>query len=371
LSDVIVIGCGIIGSAIAYRLALAGARVTVLGAADRRPTSAVTFSWTNANAKQPHAYFALNVAGMGEHQRLELELGEARFFHHTGNVEWALTPAEAETLEAKVKRLQAWAYPAELIDRADLRAIDPSLRAPDDVTAIAFFPSEGYVDAMPLCEALLQRVRKQGGEVRPDGTVRAILSEGGRAAGVALRSGEILAAGRIVCAAGRWTAALLATAGFHLPMAPTRGVLVTTSPTPTRLRTMLLSSSIHLRPEGEGRILLQNTATDMSGDDETFTAASARLDELWLGPARRVVGDLGDARAERVELGIRAIPGDGLSVAGYVPGCEGLYVVCSHSGVTLAPYFAHAVARELLKGEQDSRLAGFRPERFCKSTTSP
>lgn len=368
MSDVLVIGSGIIGSALAYRLALAGAYVTVLDAGDRVSTTATSFAWTNSNQKEPFAYHALNVAGMGEHFALEIELGESRWWHHVGNVEWAVGPAEHDTLRKKVARLQTWAYPSELIDRSALRAVDPSLTPPEDAEAIAFYPSEGYVDAVGLAATLLQRAKAMGATVRTGATVASLGTMKGRMRQVALLSGETLSARQVVCAVGRWSGALMSTVGFDLPMAPTRSCLATTSPVAARLRTMVFSTAINIRPQGEG-LLLQNTTTDLKGAAESQTIAPEQLDDLLLTPARRVVRGLESVTLAAVHLGIRSIPGDGLPVVGWVPGSEALYVVCSHSGVTLAPYFARAVARELISGETEARLATFRPDRFCAAPT--
>lgn len=362
--NVIVVGAGIVGSAIAYRLTRSGAQVSVFDAGDRTPTTATSFAWTNANAKLPLAYHALNVAGMGEHLALEMELGESRWHHHVGNVEWAVGEDEHQRILDKVARLQGWAYPAELIDRATLHAIDPALIPPDNVEAIAFYPSEGYVDAVPLAAELLEQARASGAKIHIGKTVASLGSRH-----VVLADGTKHEGDRVVCAAGRWTGALLATAGFALPMAPTRSCLAVTTPAP-RLRTMLLSTAINLRAEGDGRMLLQNTTTDLQGDDPTATIPAEKLDEQLLSPARKVVRGFDGVHIENAKLGIRAIPRDGHPAVGAVPDRDGLYVVCSHSGVTLAPFFARAVARELLHGETERRLSSFRPERFCTTATS-
>jgi glycine/D-amino acid oxidase-like deaminating enzyme len=357
MNDAIVVGAGIIGSAIAYRLSQAGAKVTVLDAGDRTPTTATSVAWTNSNNKQPFEYHLLNVAGMGEHLALELEFEDWNFWHHTGNVEWAIGGVERDALAAKVQRLRGWGYQAELIERDAVRAIDPALVPPDDVSAFAFFASEGYVDAVPLAASLLERARALGAQVQRGRTVTSLPELKGKSQNV-------------IVAAGRWTGALLATTGFDLPMAPTRSCLAVTSPANARLRTMLNSSAINVRPDGGGRLLLQNTSTDLPGDEPVQTVPAEKVDELLLSRARRVIRGLDDAKVETAKLGIRSIPGDGHPVAGHLPGNEWVYAVCSHSGVTLAPFFARAVTRELLRGSREERLAPFRPERFCAAAAS-
>jgi D-hydroxyproline dehydrogenase subunit beta len=54
-------------------------------------------------------------------------------------------------------------------------------------------------------------------------------------------------------------------------------------------------------------------------------------------------------------------------MVGPVPGLDGLYVVVSHSGVTLGPLWGKIAAAELLDGQPDPRLETFRPARFLTS----
>jgi len=64
-----------------------------------------------------------------------------------------------------------------------------------------------------------------------------------------------------------------------------------------------------------------------------------------------------------VPAGIRPIPNDGFSAVGWTPGFDGLYVVVTHSGVTLAPILAELAASEV-HGSSEELLAPFRPDRF-------
>src|SRR6516165_4068829 len=110
MSDIVVVGAGLIGSAVAYYASALGARVTIVEAG--RPgggTSSTTFSWLNANNKLPREYFDLNVAGMREHVALRDQLGSAPWLHEGGNLEWADVSGSAALLK-KVERLRSWGY---------------------------------------------------------------------------------------------------------------------------------------------------------------------------------------------------------------------------------------------------------------------
>ena len=71
-----------------------------------------------------------------------------------------------------------------------------------------------------------------------------------------------------------------------------------------------------------------------------------------------------DATIDEVRVGFRAIPVDGRTVCGWLDSVEGLYVVVTHSGITLAPLLSQLVARELLELEAVPTLDPFRPGRF-------
>ena len=101
---VLVVGAGVVGSAIAMRLAGKGAQVTAVDAA--RPghgTSGSSFAWLNSNAKTPRAYFEFNVAGMVAHRELAGEFGRAPWFHPVGNLEWATGDDDRTALQATVR----------------------------------------------------------------------------------------------------------------------------------------------------------------------------------------------------------------------------------------------------------------------------
>ena len=357
----IVVGAGIVGAAVAHRLAGGGAKVTIVEA--RRPargTSATTFAWLNANRKEPLEYHRLNAAAMGEHLALARELAPAPWLHLDGNVEWDSGQEGHERLTAKVERLRARGYLAELLTLAELRDLEPALRPPRNVERVAHYPLEGYVDVLPLVAALLARAEQAGAEVRAGCRAGELVLGGDRVVGV-LAGSERLLADVVVCCAGRWTAGLLTTTGLELPMDPTPGLLCVTRPSPIGLRTLLHSTEVNLRPEGAGRVMLHADDIDARLDGERTTED---LGAELLRRAAAVLPALAGGAVERAEVGIRSRPADGLPVVGPVEGLAGLYVVCTHSGVTLAPLLGRLVAGELTRGEEDPRLAPFRPRRL-------
>jgi len=76
MAKMIVIGAGVMGASVAYRLAQGGVDVTVLEATRvGGGTSGISFAWTNAHRKPPRPYHDLNVGGMKAHAALRDEFG--------------------------------------------------------------------------------------------------------------------------------------------------------------------------------------------------------------------------------------------------------------------------------------------------------
>ena len=371
MAEIVVIGGGIVGTSVAYRLALTGAQVTLLEAGHLASgASGASFAWLNANNKPPLAYHILNTGGMAEHRILAREFGAAPWLHLDGNIEWAADEAGHAALIEKAGRLRAWGYQVELLTTAELRALEPDLVPPPGVALAAFFPAEGYADVPLLAGTLARAAERVGATIRTNCRVTAVARSGGRVAGVVTESGERIAADTVVSCVGRWSGEFARIAGFHLPMEPTVGMLVVTAAAPVRLRAVLNSPTINVRPDGGGRLRLQATEFDEITTPDTPTTPLPETAHRIYERAVSVLPSLAGTPIEAALVGVRAIPGDGYPVVGPAPGGEGLYIACTHSGVTMGLLLGRIVAREITTGAVDSRIATFRPERLMRPADS-
>ena len=192
----VVIGAGVLGVALAARLAeSAGPAAAVTLLEQNRPGHAATrssFAWLNANHKLPRAYHDLNYAGLRAWSALAERLGRPDWYRPSGNLEWARTPDAAAELTARVARLAEWGYPAHLISAAAAAELEPSLRWPATVAAVAWFPEEGYLLTEPMVAELAARAARHGATVLTgapghvtgldvaDGVVRAVRTSAGQ-----------------------------------------------------------------------------------------------------------------------------------------------------------------------------------------------
>jgi glycine/D-amino acid oxidase-like deaminating enzyme len=180
-----------------------------------------------------------------------------------------------------------------------------------------------------------------------------------------------VAADVFVSCCGRWTPEVAARAGVSIPLVPAEtgseavGLLAAAAPGATRLRRVVSSPQLNLRPDGDGRILLQALDLDGTVRPEAPRGIDSPHGAELLRRAGRLLRDFRGAHLESLRVGVRALPVDGRSVVGWAPGVEGLYVVVTHSGITLAPVLGELAAREVGGGADEALLRPFRPSRFA------
>ncbi|CAM5254693.1 NAD(P)/FAD-dependent oxidoreductase [Streptomyces aurantiogriseus] len=372
---VIIIGAGVLGVSVARHLAVAGEDVLLLdqwGAG--AGTTATTFAWTNSSRKPDPDYHRLNLAGMEEHARLAEQLRGAPSYFPSGALQWA-DAANEQRLADNVERLQSLGYPAHWVTPDEATRIAGDLRIPATITSIAHFPSEGYVLPDLFVRTLLADA-EQHGATYAIGEVVAIDDRPGGVS-VTLAAGEVCSGDRVVLAAGRWTQRLAAGAGIGVPMvtdvgrgAQTVGLLGYARSPQLDLRCVIHSPGLNLRPAGGGSTVLQ--ALDLNADVDPEDPPSVDGD-IASTLARRFSALLTDpSRAPRIDLrvGLRSLPADGHTVAGYASAQSRVYCLVSHSGVTLAPILGRLVATEIATDQEQDLLRAFRPTRFTGARRS-
>jgi glycine/D-amino acid oxidase-like deaminating enzyme len=366
MSKMIVIGAGVMGASVAYRLARAGADVTVLEATRvGGGTSGISFAWTNAHKKPPRSYHDLNVGGMKAHAALRDEFGATPWWHDGGSLEWEAEPDRASQRD-NVEQLLAWGYKAEWITTKQVLELEPDID-PSVIgdAPVAYFPEEGWLDPVVYANAMLSAARhRHGAKVICGARVADLIMTGDRVSGVRLADGTRHEADMVINCAGRWINEAVREAGLHLPLAPTVGFLVFTPPVATSLRRVVRTTVIDARPDGAGRLMLHWNPTDAGLRFDAPLSPSMPEARDMVRRARQLLPSIGDVEPEAVRIAIRPIPGDHLSAVGPVPRVSGYYLAITHSGVTMSPFLGACVADEVVRGQQRPELADFRPARF-------
>ncbi|MDQ3654240.1 MAG: FAD-binding oxidoreductase, partial [Chloroflexota bacterium] len=329
MSSAIVIGGGILGTATAWRLAEYSVDVTLLeaGSTTGDGASRTSFAWLNASNKPPQHYHQLNVDGMNHYRRLKRELGNPRWLHFDGHVEWDGSDGGPDLLRQKVERLRNWGYTAELLPINELDSLEPDLVAPANVDEFAYFPHEGYINPVDMIGDLAAHARAAGATIMTHTQVTELVTQADRVVGVMTTQGDRLLADTVVSCTGAVTPHLLDQLGMALPMAPTTGMVAVSSPSPVRLRSVHHDHLMNIRPDGSGRIMMRHyDFDDMVTPDTPELPIPAFMNQL-LERVVTVLPGFASARIDSIRITTRPIPGDGLPVIGTIDGLEGLYLM--------------------------------------------
>lgn len=230
--DILIIGGGIFGAAIAYALGRRGLgqRVLVLereqpaGAATSRAAALVTL------ARDKPEQIALAQETLRAIANLESEFGEDIGRHAVGTLHVAPTE-RIDLLKSRADHCADFGIASQWLTKDAALARAPWL-APEAFDLAVFYPDDCYVEPYLFACAYQRAAGRMGARLRLNADVRRIVHADGRVSGVELADGEVLPASIVINAAGAWANLLSAELGLPLPMAPVRSQYWITEPAP-------------------------------------------------------------------------------------------------------------------------------------------
>lgn len=365
---VIVIGAGVIGSAIALELRLRGAEVLLIEAnATGGHTSAASAGMVNPFSLTPHETPALPFYLSS--LRLYPQWIEQLHTHTLIDPEWrlegcwrvALTEADAEHLRSNLAWIQRYEPTARIVDADTACQHEPALC--NAIALALHLPSEGWVNTERLMDALHRAVQLSGVNLYTGFPALGIELSGSRVRGVRTAHG-ILEGDAVVVAGGAWASALLQPLNIHTPIEPVRGVILKLSDLPVPIRSILSSPLGYIVPRADGTALLGATR-EQAGYD--LRASAEGYTHLLQGLARLAPALL-HATVLGHTVGLRPDTPDHNPYIGAVSAYEGLYIAAGHAyhGILMAPATAHAIAELTLNGATDKPIEPFNPNRFMR-----
>lgn len=373
VSDVIVVGAGVVGAACAYYAARSGLTVTVL---DRGPVAGGTTGAGEGNLlvsdKEPGPELELALLSTRLWQELARELPARIEYEAKGGLVVASDAAGMAALR-KFAAAQAEAgVTAEEIPAGRLHELEPHL-APG-LGGGFHYPQDAQVQPALAAAHLL---RASGARVRTGEEVTAVLTGAhGEVRGVRTAAGD-LHAPHVVNAAGTWGGDVARLAGAHLPVLPRRGFVLVTEPLPRVVRHKVYAAD-YVADVASGSAALQTSAVvegtpagpvligasrERVGFDRTLSVEALRR---LAAQATALFPVLAGVRAIRAYAGFRPYLPDHLPAIGPDPRVPGLLHACGHegAGIGLAPGTGALIAAILAGREPPVPPAPFRPDRF-------
>jgi len=357
-SDILVIGGGVIGLAIAIELKLRGANVTILS---RDFAEAATHAAAGMLAPQAEA--------IADPALLELCLKSRMLYPEwvkkieaISGVSTGYWPCGilAPAYEVPTGISQPSSSPALWLDQAAIHHAQPGLSA--EVTGGFWFPEDAQVDNRALAQALKATAQALGVDLREGVTVEAIHQQHGQVTSLKTTAGEWQAE-QYVLATGAWSSALL-----PVPVQPRKGqmlsVRIPAGQANLPLQRVLFGSDVYIVPRQDGRIVIGATSESVGFSPGNTPAGLQQL----LTAAIRLYPALQDFPVEECWWGFRPTTPDELPILG-ASLCQNLTLAVGHhrNGILLAPVTALLISDFLSQRQATPLLQSFSWERFHTS----
>ena len=363
--DVVVVGGGNIGSAVAYGLAGMGLSVALLDQGDTAFRAAfgnfglVWFQGKGLNMPR-YAEWSLEATAQWPAfaKRLEHDSAVRIDYHKHGGLAVCRSAADFEDRRQKLQTLahqsKSGRYDCEMIDRGELQKLMPRIKLGPTICGASFSPHDGHVNPLFLIRALHAAFENRGGAYFPGQAVETIQHDG---RGYRIQTRDIrFDTAKVVLAAGVGIPALAAQLGIQIPVRPQRGQIIVTE----RLRPVLPLPISGIRQTAEGCFMFGFTNEEVGLDTSVTIDALRRIAVNTI----QVFPDLAGVRMQRCWAALRPLAPDQFPIYHHSRRCPGAYVLTSHSGVTLAPLYADTMARWIVDAREPAGFENFSLRRF-------
>jgi glycine oxidase len=366
---VLIIGAGVIGLGIAWRLAQR-ATVTVFdrGKAGAGASHAAAGMLAACCEAEPGEE-TLVMLGRESQKRwpafaeeLEQASGIDVELRREGTLVLALTADDQATIAHHLEFQRRLDLPLEWLSAAATRAREPRLAG--KIAGALFSPQDHQVDNRKLAQALRIAAERAGVNIHEHQPVKELAVRGGQAKGVVLEDGTSVAADIVVLAAGAWSRAI---GGLppdrRPPVRPIKGQMLALrmDPADPLLTHVLWAPGAYLVPRRDGRLIVGATVEE-KGFDTTVTAGGllTLLEAAW-----RAIPAVEELPVDEIWVGHRPGSRDDAPILGAGP-LDGLFYATGHhrNGILLAPVTADAMARLILDEVVEPAIKPFGLERF-------
>lgn len=367
-ADVLIIGGGVIGLAIARALARCGVtKITVI----EKNEFGREASWAAGGILAPQVetdkdddFFRLACASRDMYrdfaESLQAESGIDVQLDTTGTLYVAFDEDEEAELRARFTWQQSQGLALEWMNSGAARKLEPCLSK--HVRCALRFPNDFQIENRRLVEALLIANERLGVRLLQNCEATTLEVENDRAVAVETSQG-LISAHSIVLAAGAWSSTIKCPTTLpQIDVKPVRGQMLSFDPPERLARHVIYSSRGYLVPRSDGRLLAGST-TEECGFEKHVTnegVDAIKSMAVEIAPALESL-TIADSWA-----GFRPRAKDSLPVLGPTKRSAGLFYATGHyrNGILLAPITGELIAEAILSGANPPLLSPFAPDRF-------
>ena len=364
----LIVGGGLIGLSIGWKLAQQGEPVTLL----ERGETGREASWAGAGMLAPvgevHFQEDANLALGRESLRLypefvaELEAATGRSvgYRQEGGLKVSLHADDTAELRHLFEYQQKLALPVRWLNGREAQQLEPALS--HNVVAAVYSPDDHQVDNRLLVDALKAAFLQAGGtlhEHTPVDEVR-LLEDGPPAV---LAAGRQWRHERLVLAAGSWAGTIPGLDGALRPwVRPVKGQILAIRAPADLLRHNVRTPDVYIVPRVDGRLVVGATVEEM-GYNRDLTVGG--VFELLRGAWRAIPG-VYEMPIDEIWCGFRPGSRDNAPILGETE-IPGFWIAAGHyrNGILNTPVTAHYLSQAILGAPLPEFLAPFSPRRFA------
>ena len=368
---VAVIGAGVIGLAIAWRLAQRGAKVSVFdkGAAGSGASHAAAGMLAAHLEAEPREENLVTLNRASQQMwpafaaELEAASGMSVDMRTEGTLLLALTGDDQSRLKHVLAFQKSLGLPLEWLTATEARRREPHLTP--TISGAIFSPQDHQVDNRSAAAALRTAALKAGVMLHENTPVERALTSDTRVTGV-VAGGKTVPADIVVLAAGAWSRGIAGLPAASLPpVRPVKGQMLALrmDAQAPLLTHVVWAPGAYLVPRKDGRLLIGATVEE-NGFDPHLTAGGqlALLEATW-----RALPGIEELPIHEQWVGFRPGSRDDAPIIGE-SSLPGLVYATGHyrNGILLTPITADAVASLVMEGKADLRVANFGFARFAQ-----
>jgi D-amino-acid dehydrogenase len=359
-ADVVVIGGGLVGAALAFELTDAGASVIVVDRADTgRATDAGAGILSPATIIDgDDGWLDLCDAAGAHHERLAARLDTS--WARCGSLSLATRPSDLDALGLLTDQAARRHSGLVPIDAAAARDRLPIL---GEVEAAIWNPAAARLDGRRCCAALHAMARAHGARHVDAGATSLVITDG-RVVAVETDDGMGRSCDAVVIAGGAWSPDIARQVGVDIGVRPLRGQILHLGMPDHDTASWPIAQPVfghYLVSWPDNRVAVGATYEDVGFDPRVTAGGLAEV----LREALRVAPGLEGATLVEARVGLRPGSDDDRPYLGPLPGLANAFVATGHGpeGLLLGPFTARLVAQQVLDLPSEHDIEPYRPDR--------